>query len=58
VLSAECHNPWQTAEKNWRMRAAPVEERPFRAAKPFRISDGFKPLWRRFVAQARFSAAC
>jgi len=35
-----------------------VEERPFRAAEPFRISDGFKPLWRRFVAQAPFFAAC
>src|SRR5712691_9293614 len=42
--------------KNWRMRAAPWKSGPSGPRKPFGISDGFKPLWQRFVAQARFSA--
>src|SRR5437660_12344557 len=44
--------------KNWRMRAAPWKSGPSGPRKPVRISDGFKPLWQRFVVQARFPAVC
>src|SRR6266705_3392564 len=36
------------------MHAAPWKSGPSGPRKPFRISDDFKPLWQRFVAQAFF----
>src|SRR5207245_8795150 len=50
------HPALQTAKKT----GACVQHRgraALQTRQPFLISDGFKPLWQRFVAKARFSAA-